>query len=80
MKKAFQDLKSYRREIPLLTRPKLGEVLYMYLGVSNAALSFVFLRKEGSIDKPIYYMSKVLQGVESCYSHPEKVALALVMA
>ena len=78
--KAFEELKRYLREIPLLTRPEAGEVLYMYLGVSEAALSAVLLRKEGSIDKPVYYVSKVLQGAEFRYSHAEKVTLALVMA
>ena len=78
--KAFEELKDYLRKIPLLTRPEDREVLYMYLGVSKATLSAVLLKKEGLVDKPIYFVSKVLQGAESRYSHAEKVALALVMA
>ena len=30
---AFQNLKNYLKEVPLLTRPEEGESLYMYLGV-----------------------------------------------
>ena len=77
---AFGDLKKYLREMPLLTRPQAGEQLYMYLGVSEAATSAVLLRKDGVIDKPIYYVSRVLRGAEPRYSRTEKMALALVMA
>ena len=52
----------------------------MYLGVSEAATSAVLLRKDDTIDKPIYYVSRVLRGAEPRYSRTEKMALALVMA
>ncbi|XP_039140528.1 uncharacterized protein LOC120277749 [Dioscorea cayenensis subsp. rotundata] len=44
------------------------------------ALSAVLLRREEKVDKPVYYVSKVLQGAESRYPFAERVALALVMA
>ena len=66
--------------MPLLTRPQAGEQLYMYLGVSEAATSAVLLRKDGTVDRPIYYVSRVLRGAELRYSRVEKLALALVMA
>ncbi|MBN8152325.1 hypothetical protein J0J37_22375, partial [Vibrio vulnificus] len=60
-------------------RPEEGEHLFMYLGVGEATLSAVLLKKEAQVDKPIYYVSKVLQDAESRYSHVDKVVLALIM-
>ncbi|XP_052189984.1 uncharacterized protein LOC127799805 [Diospyros lotus] len=36
--KAFQELKAYLKEIPLLTRPEVGEKLCLYLGISHQAI------------------------------------------
>jgi len=76
--KAFQELKKYLKEIPLLTRPETGEKLCLYLGISRHAVSVVLVRQGEQVDRPVYYISKVLQGVESLYPYAKKVALALV--
>ncbi|XP_052181999.1 uncharacterized protein LOC127794788 [Diospyros lotus] len=78
--KSFEALKEYLKEVPLLTRPKIGETLYVYLGISERAISAVLIKKEGQSDRPIYYVSKVLQGPETRYPFAEKVVLALVNA
>ncbi|KAL2230962.1 UNVERIFIED_CONTAM: Retrovirus-related Pol polyprotein from transposon [Sesamum indicum] len=61
---AFQDLKTYLRSPPLLANPKGNEVLYVYLVVSENAVSLALVREEGGVQSPIYYVSKVLQGAE----------------
>ncbi|GKV23674.1 hypothetical protein SLEP1_g33376 [Rubroshorea leprosula] len=63
---AFDELKSYLDSPPLLTKAKEGEILYLYLGISNAAISLVLVREVGKQQKLIYYANKVLQGVELC--------------
>ncbi|XP_052197357.1 uncharacterized protein LOC127804524 [Diospyros lotus] len=78
--KSFEALKEYLKGVPLLTRPKTGETLYLYLGVRDEAISVVLIRKEGPVDRPIYYVSKVLQGPETRYPVAEKMALALLNA
>ncbi|XP_052190043.1 uncharacterized protein LOC127799867 [Diospyros lotus] len=78
--KSFEALKEYLKEVPLLTRPETGEMLYLYLGVSDKAVSAVLIKKEGQVDRPVYYVSKVLQGPETRYPFTEKVALALLNA
>ena len=78
--KAFDDLKAYLRELPLLTRPIEGESLYMYLGVSSTAVSAVLFRKDELGDLPVFYVNKVLLDTETRYPLAERVALALVMA
>ncbi|KAK0581236.1 hypothetical protein LWI29_011631 [Acer saccharum] len=65
--KAFQALKDYLGQAPLLSKPETGETLYMYLSlsVSEAATSSVLVRQEDGIQKPIYYTSKALLPVET---------------
>ena len=44
--KAFQDLKEYLMQAPMLTAPDPGEDLFMYLSVSDHAVSVVLLRDQ----------------------------------
>ncbi|KAK0577724.1 hypothetical protein LWI29_037560 [Acer saccharum] len=78
--RAFQALKEYLGQAPLLSKPEMGETLYMYLSVSEAATSSVLVRQEEGIQKPIYYTSKALLPAENRYSPVEKMALALITA
>ncbi|XP_052181973.1 uncharacterized protein LOC127794767 [Diospyros lotus] len=55
-------------------------MLYLYLGVSDKAASIVLIKKEGQVDRSVYYVNKVLQGPETRYPFTEKVALALLNA
>ncbi|GKV38221.1 hypothetical protein SLEP1_g46157 [Rubroshorea leprosula] len=75
---AFDELKSYLSSPPLLTKADDGEILYLYLGISDEAISFVLVREEGKKQKPVYYISSVLHGAEVRYSIAEKAALAVV--
>ena len=47
--KAFEDLKKYLSSPPLLSPSKLGEVLYLYLAVSQAAVSAALIREEDEL-------------------------------
>ncbi|GKV49619.1 hypothetical protein SLEP1_g56360 [Rubroshorea leprosula] len=75
---AFDELKRYLASAPLLSKPVEGECLYLYLGVTEEAVSSVLLREENKHQKPICYVSKVLQGAEQNYPLAEKAAFALV--
>ncbi|GKV00924.1 hypothetical protein SLEP1_g13532 [Rubroshorea leprosula] len=75
---AFDELKSYLSSPPLLTKAKDGEILYLYLGISDEAISSVLIREEGKQQKPVYYINSVLHGAEVRYSIAEKAALAVV--
>ncbi|KAK0596320.1 hypothetical protein LWI29_014629 [Acer saccharum] len=63
--RAFQALKDYLGQAPLLPKPETGETLYMYLSVSESATSSVLVRQEEGIQKPIYYTSKALLPTET---------------
>ena len=78
--KAFQDLKVYLTTALLLSPSILGEELYLYLAVSPHAVSSALVREEGKVQKPVYYTSRALKGVEGRYSLMEKLAFALITA
>ena len=64
---------------PMLTALEPGEDLFMYLSLSDHAVSVVLLRDQG-VQQPVYYISKKLVDVETRYLPLEKLVLALVHA
>ncbi|XP_057791001.1 uncharacterized protein LOC131008120 [Salvia miltiorrhiza] len=76
---AFEDLKVYLAKLPTLTKPVPGETLYLYIAVGEDAISSVLIREEGSHQKPIYFVSRIIQGLELNYTEIEKVALAVMV-
>nr|XP_023929841.1 uncharacterized protein LOC112041170 [Quercus suber] len=77
---AFQELKRYLSNPPLLSPSKEGENLYLYLAVSDTAVSGALIRKEEKKQLPVYYISQVFQGAESRYPQIEKITFALIIA
>ena len=61
---AFEDLKAYLASTLLLSPSKPREELYLYLAMSPHAVSSALIREEGKVQKPVYYISKALRGVE----------------
>ena len=76
---AFQDLKKYLVNTPILSASEASEDLFMYLSVFEHAISIVLLRDQG-VQKPIYYISKTLVDIKTRYLPLDKLALALVHA
>ncbi|GAU46452.1 hypothetical protein TSUD_402190 [Trifolium subterraneum] len=77
---ALQHLKKALSEPPVLSRPDVGEVLYLYLAVASEAVSATLIREMLEGQKPVYFTSKALQGPELRFQRIEKVTLALVTA
>ena len=76
---AFQELKHYLSNPPLLSPSKEGEDLFLYLAavtVVNAAL----IREENRVQLPVYYVSQAFQGAEAQYPPIEKITFALIVA
>ena len=78
--KAFQELKMYLGSPLILSKPILGEDLYLYLAVSNSAVNLILIREESKVQKPVYYVSHALLDAETMYPTIEKMALALVVS
>ncbi|CAJ2634768.1 unnamed protein product [Trifolium pratense] len=77
---ALQHLKKALSEPPVLSRPDVEEVLYIYLSVASEAVSAALVCETMEGQKPVYFTSKALQGPELRYTQIEKVALALINA
>ncbi|XP_052176651.1 uncharacterized protein LOC127790956 [Diospyros lotus] len=77
---AFQQLKAYMGQAPLLSKPKDGEKLVVYLEVSEHAPSAALVREEEEVQYPVYYVSKRLVDAETRYTLMEKLAYCLVTA
>ncbi|KAK9187630.1 hypothetical protein WN944_019028 [Citrus x changshan-huyou] len=75
---AFQELKGYLVNAPLLAKPEPEEVLLLYLAVSEHATSFVLLGEDDNgVQRHIYYTSKAMVDAEKRYPTFEKIVLAL---
>ena len=65
--KAFQELKHYLSNPPLLSPSKEGEDLYLYLAMSTTVVSVSLIREEDGMQLLVYYVSQAFQGVEAKY-------------
>ena len=77
---AFQELKHYLSNPPLLSPSKEGEDLFLYLAVSVTAVSAALIREENRVQLPVYYVSQAFQGAEARYPPIEKITFALIVA
>ena len=75
---AFSALKTYLTSPPILVSPSEGELLTLYLAVSDFPTSAVLIRDKDRVHHPIYYCNQALRGVEERYPRMEKLILALV--
>uniref|UniRef100_A0A2N9J0F4 RNase H type-1 domain-containing protein n=1 Tax=Fagus sylvatica TaxID=28930 RepID=A0A2N9J0F4_FAGSY len=74
------DLKRYLSSSLLLSNPTPGEPLFLYLAVSDRAVSAVLIRIKDTVQCPVYYASKTMTEAETHYPPLEKVGLALITA
>ena len=77
---AFTALKTYLSSPPILVSPIEGELLTLYLAVSDFSTSDVLVRDKERVQHPIYYCSRALRGAEERYPRMENLILALVTA
>ena len=73
-------MKAYLSSPPLLNPSMPGEELYLYLVVSQAAISTALVREEDGSQKLVYFTNQALRGAEERYPQMEKLAFALVIA
>ena len=77
---AFQELKCYLSNPPLLSSSKEGKNLFLYLAVFAMAVSAAFIREESRIQRHVYYVSQAFQEVEVKYPCIKKITFALIVA
>jgi hypothetical protein len=75
---AFQKLKEFLTSPPILTRPELGNPLFLYLAVSKNAMGATLVQEIKGEEKPVYFVSKIFKGAETRYQKIEKLSLAVI--
>ena len=71
-------LKTSLSSPPILVSPSNGELLKLYLVVSDFSTSDALVRERDRAQQPVYYCSRALRGAEERYLKMEKLVLALV--
>jgi len=74
----FAKLKEYLASPPILRKPVSGIPIHLYFVITDRAISLVILQDQDRIQKPVYFVSKVLHGPETQYQAIKKVALDVV--
>ena len=64
---AYQQLKEYLSRPPIMSSPKVDEVLFAYLAIASYSISFVLTRVDSGIQRLVYYVSKSLNKAEVRY-------------
>ena len=78
---AFIHIKQYLAKPLILTSPDTGETLFVYLAVSDTAVSAaLFKENEDGKQRPVFFVSKSLADAETRYNRLEQAALALQIA
>ena len=75
---AFTALKTYLSSPPILVSPSEGELLTLYLVVSDFATSATPVRERDRVQQLVYYCSRALREAEERYPKMEKLILALI--
>ena len=77
---AFQQLKEYLSQPPIMSSPMVDEVLFAYLAIASYAINYVLIRVDSGIQRSVYYVSNSLHEAEVHYLPLEKAILAVVHA
>ncbi|XP_062100255.1 uncharacterized protein LOC133806145 [Humulus lupulus] len=77
---AFQKLKEHLAQVPILSKLVDGESLYLYLFMSENAISTALVWEKGKVQLSVYYVRKRLLGGESRYPLIEKLTFLLLIA
>ena len=63
-----------------MSSPVVDEILFTYITVAQHAISFVLIRVDSGIQRPVYYVSKSLNEAKVRYLPLEKAILVVVHA
>ena len=64
----------------MLCKPQLCVPLRLYFAVTERAINSILVQEQDQVQKPIYFVSKVLQGPEVRFQALEKAALVVVFS
>ena len=64
---AFQQLKEYLSQPPIMSRLEMDEVLFANIAMASHAVSLVLVQVDGGVQRSVYYVSKSLHETEVHY-------------
>ena len=71
-------IKQYLAEPPVLAITEVGEILFVYLVISDIAVSAALFKENADgTYRLVFFVSKSLANIETRYNHLEQAALAL---
>ena len=74
-------IKQYLSKPPVLASSEAGETLFVYIAVSNVAMSAALFKENADgRQRPVFFVSKSLADVETRYSHLEQATLVFQVA
>ncbi|CAL9001615.1 unnamed protein product [Prunus brigantina] len=78
---AFDDIKKYLSQPPVLMPPKRGKPLRLYISASESSIGCLLAQNnESEREQAVHYLSRTLNMAELNYSPVEKLCLALYFA
>lgn len=79
-RKIFQQFKHCLASQPVISKPKTREPLYLYVAVSNVAVSGVLIKEDRGVQNSIFYISKTMEDAETRKLMEEKLVLAVIIS
>lgn len=74
----MHQIKQYLARPLVLSQPRIGEPLYIYLVIFDIAVNFALVRVDNvGIQQLVYFVSNTMLSTKTRYSKLERVALAL---
>src|ERR1044072_1795408 len=75
---AFDNIKIYLTQPPILSPPSLGKPMRLYISASEVTIGSMLAQEDSNdIERAVYYLSRVLNDAETRYSNIEKLCLCL---
>ena len=79
-KKPFIQIQEKLSYPLILTRPKVGEILFLYITTFEKAMGIVSIIERDGKQRPIYYTNKIFHGAKMRYQKIERLAHAFILA
>ena len=78
LRRSIRSTKNLSELPPILVSPSEGELLTLYLAVSDFSTNAVLIRDKDRVQHLVYYCSRALRGAKERHPKMEKLILALV--
>ncbi|RDX61767.1 hypothetical protein CR513_59972, partial [Mucuna pruriens] len=79
IEEAYQKMKTMLAMPPILTSPTPDNPLLVYLSISDDVVSATIVQERDKDQQSVYFVSKVLQGLEKWYQKIEKATITSII-